>query len=152
MQASSASSSTGSHQVLAEYSLSGRPTALQELGEGLWALATGMAELLLLNVVAGQAVGLLHSRVPLTVATSLCWMPAEGELAPPLLATVVLLLACLLLTATRTPVSSPGQSWAAHLGSWRGRGGVMARHTSSKCHQTAQACWHQSGRDHVGYL
>ena len=74
-----------------EYSLSGRPTALQELSGGLWALATGMAELLLLDVMAGQPVGLLHSSVPLTVATSLCWMSAEGELAPPLLVAAVLL-------------------------------------------------------------
>ena len=68
-----------------EYNLSGRPTALQELTGGLWALATGMAELLLLDVVAGQTLGLLQSRVPLTLATSLCWMSAEGELALQLL-------------------------------------------------------------------
>ena len=74
---------------MVEYSLSGWPTALQELSGGLWALATGMAEVLLLDVVAGQTLGLLHSRVPLTVATSLCWMSAQGELAPPLLVAIL---------------------------------------------------------------
>lgn len=148
MQASSASSSSGSCQVLLEYSLSGRPTGLQELSGGLWALATGMAELLLLDVVAGQTVGLLQSRVPLTVATSLCWMSAEGGLAPPLLVAAVLLLARQFLAATRVPDfcyldNLELRTWIAFV---VGMGGsVLARHRSSRCQQTAQACWHQSG-------
>ena len=165
VQASSASSSSGSHQLVMEYSLSGRPTALQELTGGLWALATSMAELLLLDAMAGQTLGLLHSRVPLTLATSLCWMSAEGELAPPLLVAIfVLLVACLHLTATRAPELSAGQSGAAHLGCDRGGDSLIGFSMPGQSGAAHLGCIHggdrwkgfslpgQSGAAHLGCL